>query len=128
MIYRLKGENVEIMVDVIKKDYVAVITGAGAGIGATAAKHFSDAGMRLVLVDTNLKYLKQVAHTLSTEYRLIEGSVADAITIQKMYDVAFEAFGQVNLLFNNASISIPTSPWDQLDNWSDMMEVNFFLY
>lgn len=114
------------MVNIIKEDYVAVITGAGAGIGAAVAKYFSDAGMKLVLLDTNVESLKNVEKKISTEYRLIEGSVTDKNILQKMHDVAYESFGQVNILFNNAGISLPTQPWDKLENWDSMMAVNLF--
>ena len=114
------------MVNAIKKNYVAVVTGAGAGIGAAAAKYFSNAGMKLILLDTNLEALKKVEKDLSTEYRLIEGSVTDKNILQKIHDVTYETFGQVNILFNNAGISLPTSPWTEQNNWKAMMEVNFF--
>lgn len=114
------------MVNVIKKDNVAVVTGAGAGIGAAAAKYFSNAGMKLVLLDTDIGSLESVGKQLSTEYRLIEGSVADTDTLQKMHDIAYDSFGQVNILFNNAGIGLPTSPWDNLENWQSTMAVNLF--
>lgn len=114
------------MEKIIQKDYVAVITGAAAGIGAAAAKYCSRAGMKLVLLDKNMSGLEVLSKELTTDYRLIKGDVTDMSILQKLHDTAYEAFGQVNLLFNNAGLGRKTSPWSGLDNWRLTMEVNLF--
>ena len=112
------------MVSVIQKGNVAVITGAAAGIGAAAAKYLSRSGMKLVLLDKNNSSLEEIAGDLKTDYRLIEGDVADRKTLQACHNTAYDAFGQVNLLFNNAGIGRKGGPWTNLENWRRVMEVN----
>ncbi|WP_025291270.1 SDR family NAD(P)-dependent oxidoreductase [Sphingomonas sanxanigenens] len=83
----------------------AVITGAGSGIGAALAKIASTEGMNLVLADINLADLESVADSLSAPaIALRRTDVADAAAVQSLADLAWERFGEVSLLCNNAGV------------------------
>lgn len=111
---------------VLQKDYVAVITGAAAGIGAAAARYCSAIGMRLALLDMDGEALAKLASQLPSQTIQVVGDVTDRASLQELHDRTYEAFGQVNLLFNNAGLGLPTSPWSDVDNWRRTMEVNLF--
>src|SRR6185369_640244 len=89
---------------------VVLITGAGTGIGADAARAFARAGSRLVLNGRRECQLRQVADSIDPTGRavaVVAGDIADQRTSRRMVDVAVERFGGVDVLFNNAGIFAP---------------------
>lgn len=83
----------------------AVITGAGSGIGAALAKRAAAEGMKLVLADINLPDLQAVADGLpGCAIALRQTDVADPDAVQTLADLAWERFGAVDLLCNNAGV------------------------
>ncbi|WP_277983313.1 SDR family NAD(P)-dependent oxidoreductase [Sphingomonas faeni] len=113
--------------DILKPGRVAVITGAGAGIGAAAARHFSSLGMRLYLFDRDASALEEVARDLDRPngIRTLVGDVTSIDDLTALRDGAYDSFGEVALLMNNAGISAGASPWDNLTGWRQQLEVNF---
>ena len=105
---------------------VAVITGAGSGIGASLARACAAAGMRVVVVDVNEERAAAVAAELpegSAVARAVD--VADADRVQALADFAFDTFGAVHLLCNNAGISPVGRVWDFTDDeWVQLLGVN----
>lgn len=83
----------------------AVITGAGSGIGAALAKLAAAEGMNLVLADINHADLEKVAAQLSASAVVVQKTdVADPAAVQALADVAWDRFGGVDLLCNNAGV------------------------
>jgi NAD(P)-dependent dehydrogenase (short-subunit alcohol dehydrogenase family) len=83
----------------------AVITGAGSGIGAALAGCAAKRGMNLVLADINLSDVQAVAADLGGPAPLVlRVDVADADAVQDMADQAWDRFGSVDLLCNNAGV------------------------
>lgn len=83
----------------------AVITGAGSGIGAALASRAASLGMRLVLADINRADVGAVAASLGeTETLVVETDVADPADVQHLADAAWDRFGSVDLLCNNAGV------------------------
>lgn len=113
------------MTTIIKKDRVAVITGAGAGIGAAAAKYFSEHGMKIVLFDKDEIAVNKVANMLRTENLVVVGDVAKSADLQRLYDKTFDSFDEVALVFNNAAITEKGMPWDGKAVWSKIIDTNF---
>jgi len=113
---------------VITKDRVALITGAANGIGRAAAVRFAKAGMKLCLVDVNIDALTKLANSLGEGENIII-SQTDVTDIQQMTNLreeVYKKFGEVALLMNNAGVSFPTSSADKLENWKQIMDVNFW--
>jgi NAD(P)-dependent dehydrogenase (short-subunit alcohol dehydrogenase family) len=91
-------------------DKVVLITGAGSGIGADAARAFRDAGSFVVLNGRREQPLNQLARSIDPTGRtvaVVAGDVGDPRTSRRMVDVAIERFGGVDVLFNNAGIFAP---------------------
>lgn len=107
---------------------VAVITGAGAGIGAGLARHASRLGMTVVLVDINA----DAVAGLRDEIVAAGGSatdvvcdVRDAAAVQAMADQVHRDLGPVRLLVNNAGIEQFGYLWDTpVDNWQRVVDIN----
>jgi NAD(P)-dependent dehydrogenase (short-subunit alcohol dehydrogenase family) len=97
---------------------VCVITGAASGIGAESARRFADEGAIVVGVDL----AKGAAGELS-----LQADVADEQDVIRMYAETREAFGRIDVLFNNAGIN-PTDDASvletSLETWQRVQDVN----
>lgn len=88
------------------KDKVALITGAGNGIGAACARRFYDAGMRVVLLDVSADSLRQVAAGMAPERALVAmASVTDRSRLEEVVAEARQRFGRIDVVFANAGIA-----------------------
>ena len=97
---------------------VCVITGAAGGIGAESARLFEDEGAIVVGVDLA---------SCAPGRMSIRADVTDEDAVIDMYDRALEAFGRIDVLFNNAGISPPddVSVLDtSLEAWQRVQDVN----
>jgi 2,3-dihydroxy-2,3-dihydro-p-cumate dehydrogenase len=87
-------------------DQVVVVTGAASGIGAVIARHFADAGARLVLSDVNEKHLKSVADNIAANGGatpvVVAGDLSKEDIAGGLIQSALEAYGTVDVLVNNA--------------------------
>ena len=86
---------------------VAVITGAGSGMGRAYAERFGREGMKLVLGDVEMAALDQVKADLESEGRevvAVPTDVSDPKAVENLRDRALEAFGTVHLVINNAGV------------------------
>src|SRR4051794_19656981 len=95
---------------------VAVITGGGSGIGAALAEACAAEGMRVVVADVNGERAESVASDLPEDTAYGKAvDVADAEQVQELADFAFDTFGAVHLLCNNAGVSPVGRIWDYSD-------------
>jgi NAD(P)-dependent dehydrogenase (short-subunit alcohol dehydrogenase family) len=109
---------------------VAVITGAASGIGRAIAERCVREGRKVVLADIDEANLTKA----ETELRTACGTVLGVRTdVSKRSDVellarqAFDAFGQVHLLFNNAGVAAGGAPWEATWNdWEWVIGVNLW--
>lgn len=112
------------------KGKVAVITGAASGIGRAIAERCVTEGMSVVLADVDEADLAKA----ETELKAAGGTVLAVRTdVSKRSDVerlalrAFDAFGQVHLLFNNAGVGAGGAPWEATWNdWEWVIGVNLW--
>ena len=85
------------------KDKVALITGAGAGIGRQAALLFSKEGAAVVCVDVNEKAAQETAGMIKNALA-VQADVSKAADCEQMVAAAEKKFGKLHVLFNNAGI------------------------
>ena len=96
-----------------------IITGASSGIGRVTAEHFLAQGWRVGLIARRADTLAEVTHENAV---LLPCDVTDESAI----DAAFESFGYLDVLFNNAGMFGPQTTIDQiaLDDWKRVVDVN----
>ncbi len=88
-------------------DKVAVITGGGSGIGAALTHGFAGEGMHVVVADIELDRAEQVAaeaRSLGVRALAVRTDVAEAQEVGALADAAFDQFGEVHVLCNNAGV------------------------
>ena len=112
---------------------VAVITGAASGIGLSAARHFASRGMKLVLSDRSTGTLDHAAEGVAAlaangaaDIRTVAADVSRLEDVQRLKDAAYGAFGEVSVLMNNAGTAPGGGPWDHIDRWRTVLEVNLW--
>lgn len=109
---------------------VAVITGAASGFGREFARIGAREGMKLVLADVQAEALEVVATEMrgaGAEVVARVTDVADGAQVKAMADAAFEAFGNVHLLFNNAGVGSGGLIWESDEHdWQWVLGVNLW--
>jgi NAD(P)-dependent dehydrogenase (short-subunit alcohol dehydrogenase family) len=111
---------------------VAVITGAASGIGRGMAERCAREGMKVVLADIEQKALDLAVQQLRRQEFDVTGVLTDVASqesVQALAARAFETYGKVHLLHNNAGVSGggPGHLWEQsLQTWQWVFGVNFW--
>jgi NAD(P)-dependent dehydrogenase (short-subunit alcohol dehydrogenase family) len=106
---------------------VAVITGAGSGIGRATALALGARGYRLVLVGRRRDALEETATaTAGADCLACPADVTDEAAVQRLFADATARFDRVDLLFNNAGASLPATSLEELalDDWQRLVSVN----
>ncbi len=102
------------------KDKVALITGAGSGIGLQTARLFAKEGAAVVCVDVNEQAAKDASASIKNSIA-VKADVSKAADCERMVAAAEKQFGKLNVMFNNAGImhgkdddamSTPEEIWD----------------
>jgi 3-oxoacyl-[acyl-carrier protein] reductase len=87
-------------------DKVAVVTGAASGVGASAVALFAAEGARVVAGDSRGDALRAAHAELDGDVRLVEADVTRAAACDRLVREAVDAFGRVDVVFNNAGATI----------------------
>ena len=113
------------------KDQVAVITGAGRGLGREFALRFAREGARLLLPDINLQRAENTAREVNSAGGLasaIETDISNENATREMAEKVMQLYGKVDILINNAAMyyGVNNKPWDSwtVEEWDKMFEVN----
>jgi NAD(P)-dependent dehydrogenase (short-subunit alcohol dehydrogenase family) len=107
------------------QDRVAVITGAGSGIGLASARRLAEEGATVVAVDIDETAGKAAA--AETGGTFLPADVADEEQVRDLFDSVAARFGRIDVAFNNAGISPPEDDsilTTGLDAWRRVQEVN----
>jgi NAD(P)-dependent dehydrogenase (short-subunit alcohol dehydrogenase family) len=94
---------------------VAIVTGAGSGIGRAVALALGEAGWIVVLAGRRHETLAETAALGSAAICAVPCDVTDPLSVDALFDTAVRDFGRVDLLFNNAGVSAPPVPLDELE-------------
>jgi NAD(P)-dependent dehydrogenase (short-subunit alcohol dehydrogenase family) len=109
---------------------VAIITGGGSGIGRAVTVAFLGAGFRVALAGRHEPSLAATVAQADEAVRRnalpVVADVTDPISVHRLFTRVEEAFGRIDVLFNNAGISAPSVPLDELsvDQWSRVIATN----
>ena len=105
---------------------VALITGGGSGIGRASALALAEEGYAVVLAGRRVQVLEETASEAAGEALAVPTDVSDPASIRDLFARAKEAFGRLDLLFNNAGIGAPAVPLEELsyEQWTGVVDVN----
>ncbi len=112
-----------------EKRKVAVVTGGGSGIGRAVSLALQGNGWDVVLAGRHRAKLQETvdkANAHGGEMRAVPTDVTDPLAVKALFHAAEQAFERVDVLFNNAGISAPAKPMEELtaDEWRKVVQVN----
>ena len=106
---------------------VAVVTGAGGGLGRAVARVLGEHGMRVVVADVRPALVTESVDALGADGFDCVGAtvdVRDAAAIEELAEGVLARYGRVDLICNNAGISVPGRQWElTLDDWDAVIGV-----
>ena len=108
---------------------VAVVTGAGSGIGTATVRLFLEMGCKVVCSDVNDKFLNELEKEISSHkpnYIILNSDVTKRSDCQKIVKEAIKNWDKLDILVNSAGVSPRNAPpdWDFEKRWDFVMEVN----
>lgn len=106
---------------------VALVTGAGTGIGRAVALGFLREGYRVVLAGRRIEPLNEVAKESGTDRALpVATDVSRPDSVAALFDRIRETFGRIDVLFNNAGISGMGTSFEDIafDTWQNVVNIN----
>lgn len=108
---------------------VALVTGAGTGIGKAAAKALLQGGFRVVLTGRNLEKLNLAIQDIggsSQNCLAVSCDVGKPEQVKKLFSEIQKQFGRIDVLFNNAGMGAPAIPMEELsyEQWMNVVNAN----
>jgi NAD(P)-dependent dehydrogenase (short-subunit alcohol dehydrogenase family) len=107
---------------------IAIVTGAGSGIGRAVTTALVTAGWSVVLAGRRAEQLEKVAREAGPDDRAlaVPTDITDPDGVARLFGRAVEAFGRVDLVFNNAGISAPGVRLEDLtiEQWRAVVDIN----
>ena len=107
---------------------VAVVTGAGSGIGRAVSLALVDAGWHVALAGRSRDKLDATAARAADPSRVHAHpmDVGDPASVRAFFDAVVERFGRLDLLFNNAGTGAPAVPFEELsfEQWKTVVDAN----
>ena len=108
---------------------VAIVTGAGSGIGRASATTLLGAGYKVVLAGRRAAPLEETlaqADAASAMALAVPTDVGDPASVRALFDKTKETFGRLDVLFNNAGANTPPVPLEDLtpEQWKTVIDVN----
>lgn len=108
---------------------VAVVTGAGQGIGRVIARHCAAAGAGVVLAARSVANLREVAEEIESQggrARVVPTDITDPAAVDALEEATYTAFGRADVLVNNSGIGGPTAvAWEtSIADWRRTLDVN----
>jgi NAD(P)-dependent dehydrogenase (short-subunit alcohol dehydrogenase family) len=105
---------------------IALVTGAGSGIGRATAIALASAGFTVVLAGRRREPLEAAAAEAGRDARALTCDVRDPASVSALFAEIDARFGRLDLLFNNAGVGAPAVPLEDLDleYWTSVVETN----
>jgi len=105
---------------------IAIVTGAGSGIGRAVAIGLSSDGFDVVLAGRRGELLEETARSISTASLVVPTDVRDVESVDALFAATEDRFGRLDLLFNNAGVGSPPVPLEELKlkDWQRAVETN----
>jgi NAD(P)-dependent dehydrogenase (short-subunit alcohol dehydrogenase family) len=108
----------------------AVITGGASGIGLAAAVRFASLGLNVVIADLDTAALRAAAARISEagpgEVVTVQTDVSRKEDVERLKEKAYQAFGDVAVLMNNAGIGSGGGPFENYEGWQRVLATNLW--
>ncbi len=111
----------------INKSKIAIVTGAGSGIGRAVAIALNKDGWTVILAGRHEETLTETAALCNTAGVLVlPTDVKDPQSVKNLFAQTLKAYGRLDLLFNNAGVSAPVKPMEELtiEEWKHVIDTN----
>lgn len=109
-------------------DKVAIVTGAGSGIGAATARALAEDGYAVALAGRREVALLEAAAAAPVDSRtlVVPTDVRDSASVRALFEATLDAFGRLDVLFNNAGVGAPSLPLEDLtlEQWQTVVDIN----
>jgi NAD(P)-dependent dehydrogenase (short-subunit alcohol dehydrogenase family) len=105
---------------------IAVVTGAGTGVGRAAALALAGGGWAVALVGRRKEQLEETAQIVGGETLIVPTDVSDPVQVNALFDKVKATYGRLDLLFNNAGGNVPGTLFEDLkyEDWQRIVGVN----
>ena len=110
-------------------DKIAIVTGAGTGVGRAASLALMNIGYTVVLAGRRLNMLEEtqkIGEQAGGKSLAVSSDMADPASIAALFAKTMEKYGRLDLLFNNAGMGTPAMPFEdlKLDQWQAVVDTN----
>ncbi|MBU2583021.1 MAG: SDR family oxidoreductase [Alphaproteobacteria bacterium] len=108
---------------------IAVVTGGGTGIGQAVALALQADGYNVVIAGRHRAKLEdtiKLAKPGAGEFRAVPTDIADPLAVKALFHAVDQAYGRLDVLFNNAGIGAPVKPMEELtaEEWRKVVSIN----
>ena len=105
---------------------IAMITGAGSGVGRAVAQELAQQGWQLALVGRKRETLEETAQGMKGTHLIAPADVGDPAAVKDVFAQIKDKFGRLDMLFNNAGMGTPAVPIEELTfaQWQAIVAVN----
>jgi NAD(P)-dependent dehydrogenase (short-subunit alcohol dehydrogenase family) len=119
----------ELEMSVVQSSRIAIVTGAGSGIGRAAALALLGDGWSVALAGRRPEPLQEVAAAAGeagVRALAVPTDVTDPASVKALFDATLQRFGRVDLLFNNAGVGNPPGPFEDWtpEQWKGVVDIN----
>ena len=105
---------------------VALVTGAGSGIGRAVALALGQAGFQVVLAGRREETLRETARAGGEAMLPVVADVSQPSALDRLFGAVGERFGRLDVLFNNAGVGAPGVSFDEItfEQWKAVLDIN----
>jgi len=109
-----------------KDSKIAIVTGAGTGVGKAISAALQKEGYRVVMAGRRQEVLQKAAEEIGGEPLLVVTDVTDPASVKALFSTVKGRFGRLDLLVNNAGIGAPAVPLEDLtlEQWRSVVDTN----